>query len=425
MTRGQKLGFSLDHSNQFMNFAFIRVFSFASFAVATSLLLSSCTVDQDAALFASGNGSGSATKKKTSTVSTDGEQSWAERMKEAREEREKERAVAEAKKEKELAAQKKADEKAAEDAGPSFAERMEAAREEREKAKAEADKQKAKELALKKKQDEADAKTLAAEKAKEDAADKLLAKNEAKEKAAKEAAENEAREKKVAEKAAGEKARDEARLAAKKKAEEDREVRRLARQTGDAGSRDVAAVADRSSGGGFFSRLAIGTPNEYKSEGHDTFVNQRLLGSLNSSNAKIEVDLSDQRARIYTTAGGGQQLVIDTAISSGKSGHSTPTGNFRIKEKLVQKRSTLYGTWMSGSGATVRSSGDSRQRPSGASSFVGAEMPYWMRVNGGIGMHIGYVPNYPASHGCIRVPSAIQPLIYSKVGVGTSVTIKH
>jgi lipoprotein-anchoring transpeptidase ErfK/SrfK len=421
LTRDQKLRFSWKYSYQFMSFASFRVFSLASLALAFSLLFSSCTVDQDAALFAAGNGSGSATKKKTSTVSTEGEKSWAEKMMEAREEREKERAAAEAAKEKELAAKKKAEEKATEKAGPSFVERMQAAREEREKAKAEAEKAWAVELAERKKREEAEAKELAAKEKKEEAEKKLLAEKKAEEEARKEAAENEAREKKLAEKAAQE----EARLAAKKKADEEREARRLARRNGEAASREVAAVADRSGGGGFFSRLAIGTPNQYKSEGHDIFVNQRLLGSLNASNANIEVDLSDQRARIYMTGGGGEQLVIDTAISSGKSGHTTPTGSFRIKEKMVHKRSTLYGTWVSGSGATVRSSGDSRQRPYGASHFVGAEMPYWMRINGGIGMHIGYVPGYPASHGCIRVPSAIQPLIYSKVGVGTSVTIKH
>jgi lipoprotein-anchoring transpeptidase ErfK/SrfK len=52
-------------------------------------------------------------------------------------------------------------------------------------------------------------------------------------------------------------------------------------------------------------------------------------------------------------------------------------------------------------------------------------MPYWMRINGGIGLHVGFVPDQPASHGCIRVPASIQPLIFSKVGVGTPVTVTH
>ena len=51
-------------------------------------------------------------------------------------------------------------------------------------------------------------------------------------------------------------------------------------------------------------------------------------------------------------------------------------------------------------------------------------MPYWMRLtNTGIGMHVGYVPTYAASHGCIRLPDKIAPLIYSKTKVGTPVTI--
>jgi lipoprotein-anchoring transpeptidase ErfK/SrfK len=69
------------------------------------------------------------------------------------------------------------------------------------------------------------------------------------------------------------------------------------------------------------------------------------------------------------------------------------------------------------------SDGESGSHPGGSATFVGAEMPYWMRITGGVGMHIGYVPNYPASHGCIRVPSGVQPLIFSKVGVGTPVVI--
>lgn len=363
-----------------MKSAFLRVLPSAGPAIAITLLFSSCTVDQDAAFFSAGDGSGSAVKKKTSTVDTDGEISWAEKMKEARAER--------------------------------------------EKVHAEAAKEKEKELAEKKKEEEAEARKLAAEAKKEEAQKKLVAEKEAKEIAAEEAAADAVRQERLAKKEEASKLREEARLAAKKKAEEERAAR-LAAQREESSSREVEAVAARSSGGGFFSRLSIGTPNQYKSEGHDIFVNQRLIDSLTPSNAKIEVDLSDQRARVYLNSGGSEQLVIDTAISSGKSGHATPTGTFRIQEKLVHKRSTLYGTWMSSSGATVSSSSDSRRRPYGASRFVGAEMPYWMRINGGIGMHIGYVPNYPASHGCIRVPSAIQPLIYSKVGVGTSVTIKH
>jgi len=57
----------------------------------------------------------------------------------------------------------------------------------------------------------------------------------------------------------------------------------------------------------------------------------------------------------------------------------------------------------------VKSGADSREDevPEGG-EFLGASMAHWMRLTGdGIGMHKGYVPTYPASHGCIRTPGAV------------------
>lgn len=218
----------------------------------------------------------------------------------------------------------------------------------------------------------------------------------------------------LARKKAEEEKRQEARIAARKKAERERAARERAEE--------LAQSAERSQNGGFFSRLAT---SHYKSKGHNVYVNRMALSGLSPSNARIEVDLSEQKARVYKTGGGKKHLVIETQVSTGKSGYSTPTGSYRIQEKKVEKRSTLYGSWHDSSGAEVRSSGEAWNPPAGGSRFVGSEMPYWMRFNGGIGMHVGYVPDYPASHGCIRVPSGVQPLIFSKVGVGTQVTVTY
>lgn len=370
---------------------------------ATALSLTSCSVDQEAALFTGGSKAGKTEKKQSAEKS---ESSFAEKMRIAKEERAKareeaaelkakEEAVKEREEARKLAQQKKEEEAQA---------RKEAKEEARQKALAEKEAQEAKEKAL------------AEEKAKEEK-EKELAQKKALEK--KEAEEARQRELAARKKAAEEKRA--AKLAAREKIKADRE----AREDRESSREEVPAVAERRGGGGFFSRMAISTPSKYKSEGHYINVNQVLLSSLSPSNAKIEIDLSEQRARIYKNTGGLKQLVIETQVSTGKPGHTTPTGTFRIKEKLVEKRSTLYGTWVNSGGATVSSNGESSYRPAGASHFVGAEMPYWMRVSGGVGMHIGYVPNGPASHGCIRVPSAIQPLIYSKVGVGTPVTITY
>jgi hypothetical protein len=59
--------------------------------------------------------------------------------------------------------------------------------------------------------------------------------------------------------------------------------------------------------------------------------------------------------------------------------------------------------------------------------FVGAPMRYWMRLTwDGVGHHIGPLPRSrrAASHACIRGPSAIMPIIYGKVKIGTPVTVE-
>lgn len=168
--------------------------------------------------------------------------------------------------------------------------------------------------------------------------------------------------------------------------------------------------------------------SRYHSAQHHIWVDEKALSTLTPNNSRVEVDLGEQRARIFRAEKGGDKLVIETQISTGKQGHHTPSGSFKILEKTINKKSNLYGKWVDGdSGVTLISDGDSRKPPSTPGArFDGSPMPYWMRLTpGGVGMHIGYVPNYPASHGCIRVPKQVQPLIYSKVRVGTPVTIIH
>ncbi|MBP6602095.1 MAG: L,D-transpeptidase family protein [Verrucomicrobiales bacterium] len=375
------------------------------FLISASIVSTSCTtVEQKAGFLTGAAKSGEKEKKVKAEIKTDPEKlSWSEKMKVDQEAKAAEKAKLAAAKEKETAieARKLAAEKKVADAAKVKAEKAEAIRLASEKRLEDAANLKA---------EKAEAIRLAAEKKAEEA-----------EKAAK-IAKVEA-EKKARDLAAAEKLKQrEAERLAKSEAKKKTEANRLNRGA----ATEVSALSEQRGGGGFFSRLSIrSNSSQYKSEGHDIFVDQGLLATLAPSNAKIEISLSEQRARIYRKDGANKLLVIDTQISSGKPGHATGTGTYTIKEKLVAKRSTLYGTWVNSSGQTVASSGSSSSRPSGGARFVGAEMPYWMRINGGIGMHIGYVPDYPASHGCIRVPEAVQPLIYSKVGVGTSVTISH
>ena len=50
-------------------------------------------------------------------------------------------------------------------------------------------------------------------------------------------------------------------------------------------------------------------------------------------------------------------------------------------------------------------------------------MPYFMRFDGGNGLHAGYLPGYPASHGCVRMPDQLAVAFYNAVEVGTPVTV--
>jgi len=151
-------------------------------------------------------------------------------------------------------------------------------------------------------------------------------------------------------------------------------------------------------------------------------VNAAVGALITPDNASVVVSLSKQRA--YLMADG--QVYIDTPISSGKAAGMTPTGSFTVMEKDPNHHSTIYGDFVDHSGRVVRAGVSLKvdSAPSGT-HYVGAPMKWFMRLTGaGVGMHVGILPGYPASHGCVRLPAAIAPLIYRSVKVGTPVTIE-
>jgi lipoprotein-anchoring transpeptidase ErfK/SrfK len=149
----------------------------------------------------------------------------------------------------------------------------------------------------------------------------------------------------------------------------------------------------------------------------------RLLEKATQDNTSVLISLSKQRVWLIVDT----EVAIDSPISSGKRGHSTPSGDFRIKEKDLNHASNIYGNYVDRGGRVVRSGVSSRidSAPSGT-YFQGAPMKYFMRLtDGGVGMHIGILPGYAASHGCIRLPADIAPLIYQRVKLGTSVKVEE
>jgi lipoprotein-anchoring transpeptidase ErfK/SrfK len=107
----------------------------------------------------------------------------------------------------------------------------------------------------------------------------------------------------------------------------------------------------------------------------------------------VVISLSDQLAYLYR----GDTLVAAAAISTGVEGRNTPTGIFSVLDKKPFYRSKKYDN---------------------------APMPWMQRIDQyGIALHGGYNPGYPASHGCIRLPTTFAKRLYSVTDVGTPVYI--
>lgn len=147
--------------------------------------------------------------------------------------------------------------------------------------------------------------------------------------------------------------------------------------------------------------------------------------AANSSGApSIRISLSEQKAYFYK----GGHLVGVSLVSSGKRGFSTSPGKFRVLAKRPNHRSTIYGSYVDrNTGRVVKADVDTRKhrRPPGT-YYRGAKMNYYIRFNGGIGLHAsGHVPRYPASHGCVRMPPHMARKFFQYARVGMPVTVSY
>ena len=109
----------------------------------------------------------------------------------------------------------------------------------------------------------------------------------------------------------------------------------------------------------------------------------------------LVVSLATQRAVVYRN---GIPIGI-TTVSTGRPGYRTPTGVFTVLQKHVEHYSNLYNN---------------------------APMPYMQRLTwGGVALHGGNLPGYPASHGCIRLPHEFARLLYGVTRVGMTVIVTN
>lgn len=151
-------------------------------------------------------------------------------------------------------------------------------------------------------------------------------------------------------------------------------------------------------------------------------VYSQVIQNKKNEPVSVVVSLSRQRAYLFV----GNQLAADSPISSGRRPGMTLTGKFVITQKDIDHRSSIYGNFVD-SGGNIIKEGVNRKVDSAPSGthYVGASMFYFMRLNQtAIGMHVGYLPGYAASHGCIRMPSDMAKIFYETVPSGAPVRVE-
>lgn len=97
----------------------------------------------------------------------------------------------------------------------------------------------------------------------------------------------------------------------------------------------------------------------------------------------LAASIPDQK--LYACRGG--KLFAVSTVSMGKRGHATPTDVFPILEQRREHYSNLYNN---------------------------APIPFMQRLTwGGVALHAGKLPGYPASHGCVRLPKALAERLFA------------
>jgi lipoprotein-anchoring transpeptidase ErfK/SrfK len=146
------------------------------------------------------------------------------------------------------------------------------------------------------------------------------------------------------------------------------------------------------------------------------------LGSaqkLSGQETSVLLDLTKQTA--YLLENGRVALV--SPIASGKEGRDTPTGQFHVINKDPNHASADFGLILDAAGRIVDPDATPSTRVPAGCHYEPAPMPDYMQLGAEFGMHGGYLPGYPASHGCIRMPHDMAAEFFSRVHVGTPVMI--
>lgn len=128
--------------------------------------------------------------------------------------------------------------------------------------------------------------------------------------------------------------------------------------------------------------------------GQDPLENGKFLWKDGTTQVdRLVLDLSEQR--VYAYADGS--LVAVSTVSTGRPGHETRPGSFSILAKYRYYRSKKYDN---------------------------APMPYMQQITSyGVALHAGPMPGYPASHGCIRLPTQFAANLFAATQLGVPVLV--
>jgi lipoprotein-anchoring transpeptidase ErfK/SrfK len=151
-----------------------------------------------------------------------------------------------------------------------------------------------------------------------------------------------------------------------------------------------------------------------------TITSALLWGSaLMAAETRVIINLSDQRVSLVEQG----RITLISPIASGKAGWLTPTGNFSVFNKDLNHLSRSFGSVVDTHGRVINSAATPSTSLPRGDHYDPAPMPYFMEFSPAVGMHAGYLPGYPASHGCVRMPRDSAALFFQRVRIGTRVTV--
>jgi lipoprotein-anchoring transpeptidase ErfK/SrfK len=144
-----------------------------------------------------------------------------------------------------------------------------------------------------------------------------------------------------------------------------------------------------------------------------------LAPKLSAHQTAVIVNLTEQT--VYLLEDG--RLAFISPIASGKEGWETPTGSFRVISKDLYHQSGNFGLVSDSHGRVVNPNATPGTYVPPGCHYMPAPMPYFMEFRKYVGMHAGYLPGYPASHGCVRMPRDLAAKFFARVQVGTPVKV--